>query len=156
MVCLKQTPAGECIYGLGQRSSTLLERGGQLHTQWATDPVDEHTAITDPFYLAVPVLLALRPGGPSYGVFFNTTWRNSLDLSEPGQMTFRAANAELDYYLIYGPTPAEVLNDLAGLLGGMPMPPRCRRWVISKAAGAIPAGRGAAGGARTAPARPAL
>jgi alpha-glucosidase len=124
VVCLKQTPAGECIYGLGQRGSTLLERGGRLHTQWATDPVDEHTAITDPFYLAVPVLLALRPGGPSYGVFFNTTWRNSLDLSEPGQMTFRAANAELDYYLIYGPTPAEVLNGLAGLLGGMPMPPR--------------------------------
>ncbi len=124
VTCVKQLVAGECVYGLGQRGTTLLERSGRILTNWATDPVDEHNPITDPFYMAVPVMLALRPGGPAYGVFFNTTWRSTVDLSLPNQLTFSAANAELDYYVLYGPTPQEVLNGLAGLLGTMPLPPR--------------------------------
>src|SRR5579883_2715649 len=80
---------------------------------------------TDPLYLAIPVFLALRPG-LAYGVFFNNTWRSRFDIgaSRPGVWLMEAEGGELDYYVIYGPTPEQVSEGLGLLLGTMPLPPR--------------------------------
>jgi alpha-glucosidase len=85
-------------------------------------------------YQAIPFFLSLRPG-LTYGVFLNSTYRTQFDLgytqSDQWQMTVDAANdpalesaPELDYYLIYGSTPAEILHHYTRLTGRMPMPPK--------------------------------
>src|SRR5262249_53895395 len=80
---------------------------------------------TDPLYIAIPVFLALRPG-LAYGVFLNNTWRSQFDMgaSQPDVWHMQADGGALDYYLIYGPTPAEVLAGFGQLLGKTPLPPR--------------------------------
>ena len=122
--CTKHTQRGECFYALGERASLQLERSGRKLENWATDPVHEHNPSLDPLYMAVPVLMGMHPQGPAYGVYFNHTGRSAVDLTVSGQLTFSANSQELDYYLIYGPLPADVVKGFADLLGTMPLPPR--------------------------------
>jgi alpha-glucosidase len=70
-------------------------------------------------------LLAVRPG-LAYGVFFNNTWRSAFDMgaSDPDSWSMESAGGELDYYLVYGPTPAEVVQGFGAILGTTPLPPR--------------------------------
>lgn len=124
VACAKHIEAGEHFFGFGQRTGQLDKRGRHL-TNWATDPAHEHGPGSDPLDLAIPVFLALRPG-LAYGVFFNNTWRSHFDMGarQPGLWQMEAAGGELDYYVIYGPTPERVSEGLAQLLGTMPLPPR--------------------------------
>ena len=124
VTCTKITRPGECFYAFGQRASLQLERSGRKLENWATDPDNEHNPSLDPMYMAVPVLIGLHPQGPAYGVYLNHTGRSAMDLTVPGQLTFSAHGRELDYYLVYGPLPADVVKGFADLLGTMPLPPR--------------------------------
>jgi alpha-glucosidase len=119
----KRIEPGEHFYGCGERTG-LLDRLGQRLTNWTTDPV-HHSPGTDPLYMAIPVCLALRPG-LAYGLYLNNTFKSCFDIgaSRSGVWSLEADDGELDYYVAYGPTPAEVLSALAGLLGHMPLPPR--------------------------------
>ncbi len=120
--CLKKsTASGEHFYGFGERGG-LLEKTGRIMNQWTTDPALPHGPGVDPLYIAIPYYLVLRPG-LAYGVFLNTTYRSRFDLSRPGVLSFSADGGELDYYLFYGPTPAEVLERASAVMGRMPLPP---------------------------------
>lgn len=114
----------ERFYGFGERMG-LLEKTGQRLVNWTTDPARAHGNDLPQMYQAIPIYLALRPG-LAYGVFFNNTWRSVFDVGAgtPGQLSLHAEGGELDYYLAFGPTPAEVAAAWAQLLGAMPMPPR--------------------------------
>jgi alpha-glucosidase len=124
VACTKRIEAGEHFCGFGERTGQLDKLGHQL-TNWATDPAHEHGPGTDPLDLAIPVFLALRPG-LAYGVFFNNTWHSRFDMGarRPGVWLMEAKGGELDYYVIYGPTPEQVSESLGTLLGTMPLPPR--------------------------------
>ncbi len=122
--CQKIALPEEYFYGFGERGGINLERSGRLLSNWATDPANLHGLGLDPMYIAVPVFLSIRPGGPAYAAYFNNTWKSSFDLRDPGRIKFHAEGGELDYYLAYGPTPAEALAVLAQVLGNMPLPPR--------------------------------
>jgi alpha-glucosidase len=115
-------PADHC-FGFGQRTMRMDRRGRKV-VNWTSNPARGHGPGTDPLYIAIPVGMFARPG-LAYGFFFNNTWRSSFDLglSEPNNWSVQAAGGELDYYVAYGPTPAEVLAAFAPLLGSMPMPP---------------------------------
>lgn len=118
----RRMEAGEHFYGFGERTGPL-EKTGRAMTNWTTDPALGHGPGTDPMYIAIPVYMAARPG-LAYSVYFNNTWRSGFDLSQPGQITTWAQGGELDFYVAYGPTPAEALQAMSGVLGRMPMPPR--------------------------------
>jgi alpha-glucosidase len=121
--CAKQIAAGEHFYGFGERTGPLDKLGHEL-INWTTDQY-RYGPGTDPLYIAIPTLLALRPG-LAYGVFFNNTWHSRFDLgaTQPGSWQMHAAGGELDYYVAYGPTPAEVLAGFGQILGTTPLPPR--------------------------------
>ncbi len=124
VACSKRIEADEHFYGFGERTGHLDKTGRHL-LNWTTDPPHQHHPGTDPLYMAIPILLAVRPG-LSYGVFFNNTWRSrfSLGYDTLDEWMMEAENGELDYYIVYGPTPAEVTEGMSMLLGRMPLPPR--------------------------------
>jgi alpha-glucosidase len=123
VVCAKRIEPGEHFYGFGERTGGL-DKLGQRLTNWCTDQYRYGTA-TDPLYIAIPTLLALRPG-LAYGVFFNNTWRSSFDMgaARPGVWQMAAEGGELDYYVVFGPTPAAVVAGFGAILGTTPLPPR--------------------------------
>jgi len=124
VTCAKHIEVGEHFFGFGERTGPLDKLGRQL-INWTTDPAHGHGPGTDPLYQAIPVFMALRPG-LAYGVFFNNTWRSRIDIGseQPGVWRMEAEGGELDYYMVYGPTPEQVSEGLAALLGTMPLPPR--------------------------------
>ena len=125
LVCRKSLPEGEYYYGFGERTG-LLEKRGTRYTNWTTDSTD-HSPNTDQMYQAIPFFLALRPDDAlAYGVYFNNTFRTAFDIGylDRGIYQLEALAGELDYYLIYGPTPADVLGGYTEILGRMPLPPR--------------------------------
>lgn len=124
VACTKRIEAGEHFFGFGERTG-LLDKLGRKLINWTTDPTHGHGPGTDPLYLAIPVFLALRPG-LAYGVFFNNTWRSHFDIGagQPSTWLMEAEGGELDYYVVYGPTPEQVSEGLGVLLGTIPLPPR--------------------------------
>ncbi|MEN9202663.1 MAG: glycoside hydrolase family 31 protein [Thermostichus sp. DG_1_6_bins_120] len=135
----KQLPPQEGVYGLGERAG-LLNKRGRRYSHWTRD-CWQYDAHSDNLYQAIPFALCLRPG-LCYGLFLHCTHRSQLDLgqSHPEQLTLEVHAPELDYYLIYGPTPAQVLHTYTQLTGRTPLPPlwalgyqQCR-WSYTSAA----------------------
>ena len=124
VACAKRIEAGEHFFGFGERTGYLDKLGRQM-VNWTTDPAHGHGPGTDPLYQAIPVFLAMRPG-LAYSVFFNNTWRSRFDMgaAQPDTWLMEAVGGELDYYVVYGPTPEQVSEGLGMLLGTMPLPPR--------------------------------
>ncbi len=58
-------------------------------------------------------------------MLLDNTWRSSFDFgkTEPGVYSFGAVDGPLNYYLIYGPSPRQVLESYAWLTGKPPLPP---------------------------------
>lgn len=119
----KKIETDEHFYGFGERTG-LLDQRSQVRTNWTTDALD-YDILTDEMYQAIPFFMALRPG-VGYGIFFNTTFWSQFDLgaSQPGVWSMETRGGELDYYIIYGPEPAEILATYTQLTGRMPMPPK--------------------------------
>ncbi|HEY7983046.1 MAG TPA: glycoside hydrolase family 31 protein [Ktedonobacterales bacterium] len=125
LVCQKLLPPGEHCYGLGERTG-MLDKRGSRYTNWTTDTWN-HGPATDMMYHAIPWLLALRPAtGLCYGLYLNNTFRTVFDLGHTDADRYRleAAGGEMDYFLIHGATPAEVVRGFTELTGRMPLPPR--------------------------------
>lgn len=118
----KQVEAGEKYYGFGERAGRM-EKQGQTMKNWNTDPAEPHAAFVDPLYMAIPVYLVISENF-SYGVYVNSTWESSFDLSRPGELRFESHGEELDVYIAYSPQPLDVIEHLSELLGRMPMPPK--------------------------------
>jgi alpha-glucosidase len=119
----KQIEAEEHFYGFGERTG-LLDKRSQVQTNWTFDALD-YDVLTDNMYQAIPFFMALRPG-VGYGLFFNTTFWSQFDIGaeQPGVWRMEAQSSELDYYIIYGPEPAKILNTYTQLTGRMPLPPK--------------------------------
>jgi len=119
----KQIEADEHFYGFGERTG-LLDKRSEVKTNWTVDALD-YGSLTDEMYQAIPFFIALRPE-VAYGIFFNTTFWSQFDIGaeQPGVWRMETHSSELDYYIIYGPEPAQILRNYTQLTGRMPMPPR--------------------------------
>jgi alpha-glucosidase len=119
----KRIEADEHFYGFGERTG-LLDQRSQVRTNWTFDCLD-YDVLTDNMYQAIPFFMALRPG-IGYGIFFNTTFWSQFDIGaqQPGILQMETQATELDYYIIYGPSPAKILSTYTQLTGKMPLPPR--------------------------------
>ena len=125
--CWKWMPSDEHYFGLGEKGDDLDKRG-HAYVMWNTDAYGWGAA-TDPLYVSIPFLLALREGR-AYGLFFDNTYRSSFDLGKesPEMYSFGAEGGEINYYFINGPDPKQVLERYTNLTGRMPMP---ARWQIA-------------------------
>lgn len=119
----KHIEPDEHFYGFGERTG-LLDKLARHLTNWTTDSLD-YTTLTDEMYQAIPFFMAMRPD-VMYGVFFNTTAWSCFDMGaeKAGIWRMEARSDELDYYLIHGSDPADILRSYTALTGRMPMPPR--------------------------------
>jgi len=119
----KKIEADEHFYGFGERTG-LLDKLSDRVTNWTVDALD-YGSLTDEMYQAIPFFIALRPK-VGYGIFFNTTFWSQFDIGadQPGVWRMETRGGELDYYIIYGPEPANILRTYTQLTGRMPLPPR--------------------------------
>jgi alpha-glucosidase len=117
----KKLTDDEHFFGLGDKVGPL-DRRGMAFVDWNTDI--GWTANTDPIYKSIPFFYSWR-AGRVLGVLFDNTWRASFDFGKDRyhEYSFGSTNGPVDYYLMYGPGPKQVVEDYAWLTGPTPLPP---------------------------------
>ena len=107
---------GECIYGMGERFSAFV-KNGQVVDIWNEDggTSSEQSYKNIPFYLT----------NRGYGVFVNHPEKVSFEVASEKveRVQFSVPGEVLDYFVIYGPTPKEVLQRYTALTGRPALPP---------------------------------
>ncbi len=118
----KQRTDGDRFFGLGDKPGPL-DRSGEAFTMWNTDFFGWQES-TDPIYKSIPFFLDVREGR-TLGVLFNNTFRSFFDFgrAQANEYSFGAEAGPLDYFLLYGPEPKQVLSAYAWLTGPTPLPP---------------------------------
>ncbi len=117
-----RSPQDEHYFGLGDKPGPL-DRRNESFTNWNTDAFGWQEA-TDPIYKTIPFFLTFRQG-ISTGFFLDNTWRSNFEFNKEYRdgYSFGAEGGPLDYYILYGPSPKDVMRDWAWLVGTTPMPP---------------------------------
>ena len=107
---------GECVYGLGERFGPLV-KNGQVVDIWNEDGGTS----SELAYKNVPFYLTNR----GYGVFVNHPGRVAFEVGSEvvSRVQFSVAGQSLEYLVIYGPTPAQVLARYTALTGRPALPP---------------------------------
>src|ERR1700680_3400156 len=117
----KQMPGDEHYFGLGDKAGSF-DRRNQAYALWNTDVGPQES--TDPLYKSIPFFLGIN-STRSYGVLLDNTWRTWFDFGKQARdaISFGAEGGALDYYVLYGPTPKQVVEGYAYLTGKPPLPP---------------------------------
>ncbi|MDG2535354.1 glycoside hydrolase family 31 protein [Sphingomonas sp. HITSZ_GF] len=120
----KALPLGEHYFALGDKTGPF-DRRGASYVNWNTDAFG-YEGTTDPIYKSIPFALSVGGAGGAYGLFLDNTRRSWFDFGhrEEGVLAIGAPAGPIDYYLIAGPTPAEVVRRYTDLTGKAPLPPR--------------------------------
>ncbi|MFE9886165.1 alpha-xylosidase [Streptomyces scopuliridis] len=107
---------GELVYGLGERFTPFV-KNGQTVDIWQADG----GTASEQAYKNVPFHLTNR----GYGVFVNHPGRVSYEIASEsvGQVQFSVRDQSVEYFIIYGPTPKEILDRYTALTGRPALPP---------------------------------
>lgn len=107
---------GELIYGLGERFGPLV-KNGQTVEVWNADGGTS----SEQAYKSVPFHLSSR----GYGVLVNDPGHVSYEIGSEAveRVQFSVPGEVLEYFLIAGPTPADVLGRYTALTGRAPVVP---------------------------------
>ncbi|MFE2432351.1 alpha-xylosidase [Streptomyces sp. NPDC059373] len=107
---------GELIYGLGERFTPFV-KNGQTVDIWQADGGTS----SEQAYKNIPFHLTNR----GYGVFVNHPGKVSYEIGTEavGQVQFSVEDQSLEYFVIYGPTPKEILARYTALTGRPALPP---------------------------------
>ena len=107
---------GECVYGLGERFTAFVKNGQVVEI----DNKDGGTA-SEQAYKNVPFYLTNR----GYGVLVNETGAVSFEIASEkvARVQFSLEGESLEYFLIYGPTPRDILRKLTEVTGRPALPP---------------------------------
>ncbi|MFI9011063.1 alpha-xylosidase [Actinosynnema sp. NPDC053489] len=107
---------GDTVYGLGERFGPLV-KNGQTVDIWNADggTSSEQAYKNVPFYLT----------NAGYGVFVNHPGHVSFEVGSEAvsKVQFSVEGESLEYFLVYGPTPREVLRKYTALTGRPALPP---------------------------------
>jgi len=107
---------GECVYGLGERFTHFV-KNGQVVDMWNEDAgtISQHAYKNIPFYMT----------NRGYGVFVNHPEPVSFEIASENveRVQFSVPGEYLEYFLIYGPSPKEVLTRYTALTGRPALPP---------------------------------
>lgn len=107
---------GEYIYGLGERFTPYVKNGQSVEIWQADGGTSSEQA-----YKNIPFHLSSR----GYGVFVNHPGKVSYEIGSEsvGQVQFSVEDQSIEYYVIAGPTPKDVLRRYTGLTGRPALPP---------------------------------
>ncbi|MFM5916525.1 MAG: TIM-barrel domain-containing protein [Novosphingobium sp.] len=117
----------EHVFAFGDKTGGL-DRRGKSFVNWNTDAYG-FTSSEDPIYKSVPFYISAGGPGGAYGLFLDNTFRSWFDFGHrrDDEIAIGADGGAIDYYLIAGPSVADVVKRYAALTGPAPMPPR---WVL--------------------------
>ncbi|MBE0696859.1 MAG: alpha-xylosidase, partial [Anaerolineaceae bacterium] len=107
---------GECVYGLGERFTAFV-KNGQVVDLWN----DDGGTASELAYKNIPFYLTNR----GYGVFINHPEKVSLEVASEKveRVQFSVPGEFLEYFVIYGPDPKDVLARYTALTGRPALPP---------------------------------
>ena len=107
---------GELVYGLGERFTSFVKNGQSIEI-WNKDggTSSEQSYKNIPFYLT----------NRGYGVFVNHPERVEFEVASEkvSSVQFSVAGEVLEYFIIYGPSPKEILLKYTALTGRPALPP---------------------------------
>jgi alpha-glucosidase len=118
----KKLQPDERFIGLGEKTGNL-DRRGQTYVNWNTDSF-AYAVDADPIYLSTPFYMGLH-GKVNYGIFFDNSHKTTFNFgcSNDRFSYFQAEDGEMNYYLIYNPTVAGIIERYTWLTGKMELPP---------------------------------
>ncbi len=107
---------GECIYGFGEKFTPFV-KNGQTTEIWNSDGGTS----SDQSYKCVPFCISSK----SYGIFVNTTGMVSYETASDtvSRISFTVPGEELEYFIIGGETPADVISTYTFMTGRPALPP---------------------------------
>jgi alpha-D-xyloside xylohydrolase len=107
---------GECVYGLGERFTAFV-KNGQVVDMWNQDGGTS----SEQAYKNVPFYLTNR----GYGIFVNHPGQVSFEVASEKveRVQFSVPGERLEYFVIYGPSPREILKRYTALTGRPALPP---------------------------------
>jgi len=107
---------GGCIYGLGERFTAFV-KNGQAVDIWNEDGGTS----SEQAYKNIPFYLTNR----GYGIFVNHPEQVSFEVASEKveRVQFSVPGEALEYFVIYGPTPKEILERYTALTGRPALPP---------------------------------
>ncbi|MFE9747931.1 alpha-xylosidase [Saccharothrix saharensis] len=107
---------GDTVYGLGERFGPLV-KNGQTVDIWNADggTSSEQAYKNVPFYLT----------NAGYGIFVNHPGHVSFEVGSEAvsKVQFSVEGQSLEYFVVYGPTPREILRKYTALTGRPALPP---------------------------------
>ncbi len=107
---------GESVYGLGERFTSFIKNGQSVEIYNQDGGTSSEQAYKNiPFYIT----------NAGYGVFINHAGRVSMEIASEAveRVQFSVEGEELEYLVIYGPTPKEILKKYTALTGRAPVVP---------------------------------
>ncbi|WP_327424189.1 alpha-xylosidase [Streptomyces sp. NBC_01230] len=107
---------GETIHGLGERFTPYV-KNGQVVDMWQADGGTS----SEQAYKNIPFYLSSR----GYGVFVNHPGKVSFEVGSEavGQVQFSVEDQTLEYFVVAGPSPKDVLTRYTALTGRPALPP---------------------------------
>ena len=107
---------GELVYGLGERFTAFI-KNGQVVDIWHEDGGTS----SEQAYKNIPFYLTNR----GYGVFVNHSEKVSFEVASEKveRVQFSVPGEALEYFVIYGPTPKQILERYTALTGRPALPP---------------------------------
>jgi len=120
----KTLPIDQHIFGMGDKTG-LLDRRGYTLTDWNTDAFG-FTPSSDPIYKSIPFYIGTSGDGYSYGLFLDNSWRSTFDFGhrDASAIEISAPDGPIDYYVIAGPSVADVTRRYTDLTGKPPLAPQ--------------------------------
>jgi len=119
----KVMPQNAHYFGLGDKTGPL-DRRDQAFSLWNTDNFG-FGDYTDPLYKSIPFILGLDNTGKSFGLFMDNTWRSYFDFgkSERDTLNIGAEGGDIDYYVMTGKGPKDIISAYGYLTGHAPLTP---------------------------------
>lgn len=130
---LGSTPGNECVlqpdehfFGFGERMDALDQRGRKIHLNvelgGGPKPAVGGKDILRANYCPVPFFMSTR----GYAVFFHTAAKTDWDMgwTRSDRYSYSAEGGALDYYVLVGQTPEQLLQGYQSLTGVSPLMPR--------------------------------
>ncbi len=120
----------EAYYGFGERAGPLNKRGMRMRMH-NLDALGYSAVDGDPLYKHWPIYITFNPAsGVAYGLLYDNLSDTVFDMGKEidayhgDYRYYHAADGDVDYYLIYGPSIREVVQRISALIGRIQRPPR--------------------------------
>ncbi len=126
VICYKEMDKDDHFYGFGEKTSFLDKRGEKM-TMWNSDVFAPHNPEIDALYESIPYFMTVNKG-KAHGIFFDNTFKTVFDMKSSDETySFSAEGGVINYYVLAGPSPKDVIKQYSYLTGRMPLPPK---WAI--------------------------